>query len=160
MEKGLPAVPALNNSHRPFPFILPYCFFFMSETLSTHGEFQSFLCGLEFRIHICTSLGNVGKCDTYRITSVIVECAGGVGRSLGCEINNLSIDRIAAVEVNRYVVCVRLSSRSPGCQSALGNDVIIKLCAACKGRIQEINSQVLVFAQLEEIAQEEPPLLE
>ena len=145
MEKGLPAV--LPRTTVTDLFHLSYLTVsFSAETLSTHGEFQSFLCGLEFRIHICTSLGNVGKCDTYRITGVIVECAGGVGRSLGCEINNLSIDRIAAVEVNRYVVCVRFSSRSPGCQSALGNDVIIKLCAACEGSVQEINSQFCLCA--------------
>ena len=123
---------------------LLFIFTCFQRYLHSHVEIKCFLCALKLRIYISASLCDVGKCNTYRITCIIVECAGCVGRSLGCEINDLSINGVSAVEINRYVVCVRLSCRCPCSKSALGDDVIIQLCASCKCGIQEINCKILM----------------
>ena len=113
-------------------------------SLHSHVEVKCFLCSLQFGSYICTGLGNVGKCNAYCITCVIVECTGGVGRSLGRKINDLCINGIAAVEINRYVVCIRLSCWCPCCKCALGDNIIIQLCAARECSVQEVYSEILV----------------
>ena len=112
-------------------------------SLHSHVEVKCFLCGLQFGSYICTGLGNVGKCNAYCITCIIIECAGGVGRGLGCKINDLCINGISTVEINRYVVRIRLSCRCPRCKCALGDNIIIQLCATCECSVQEVYSEIL-----------------
>ena len=132
-------------SRKQTRFLSSY-FFMYCRISATHVELYSFLCGLKFAVHICSCLDDIGKCGSDSITCIVVECSSDVGWSLGCEINDLCVNRVIAEECNWLCICFGISCRCPGCQSAFCDDIIVKSCAACEGRFHKVNGKILFFA--------------
>lgn len=72
---------------------------------AAHIELNSLLGRCDFGINVRACLADVGKCNTYSVTCVIIERTCNVGRRMGSKFYNLGIDCIAAKEINAYIVC-------------------------------------------------------
>ena len=124
--------------------------------LASDIELHGILGVLHLAVNVGVVLDDVGNgigqgTAHVRVVSAAVECG-----NLACELNDVLVNGLTAVELGRLVVDVALcSGQIAGDCTGVRQQVVIQLDAGTEGALQEVEGSV--FLQLEDTAQLAPP---